>query len=1251
MTTISMTTEYPNRALAYEALNPYRDAMRDFIVEGLRSIEGDPRELIKKVLPSEMASDFDKNTGPESQLKSTFEEAHFPHIVKGYWEVFRELLVNNYDKRGDFQNLLWDIKSHRNSNTHHGYDVKSDISIDRAKRMIEAISKVLRTIQKESAADEVDRYLQQVTGRNQEIDNRANELNRIPWREAIEPHPDIIDGLLMQSQFAANLQEVYDGRAEDTIYGNPVMFFRHTYLTEGMTNLLREALRRLAGQGSHPIIQAQTGFGGGKTHSLIALYHMVKSGLIVGNTSEEAEDQENRTRIREIFRDSGVGLEEELKPAVSVLHGTYLAPTDNNTTIAGDPLNTLWGVMAYQLAGQTGYDIIGQAARTGSPPGGQQLATLFHEAGPSLILVDEIVNYARALDETQIDRLYTFFQTLTDAIPATKNVVMVVALPASEREQGDSRGVEITRRLETIMGRVQAVWRPVEDREGFEVIRRRLFQDSTCDEEVREAVCKEFRSLYGRSNLKTKLPDEAKTEDYIQRIKASYPIHPEVFDRIFDDWSTYANFQRTRGSLRMMALFVHHLYYSDNRDPLIMPGNLPFFHGDVSGEFLTHLGENWNPVITEVDSVDSRVRAIDARNATSRQSEIAQRIARTIFFGSMPERQYPGLSDRQIRLGVVTPGISLNNYDSALKSIEDQLYYIYRKEGRRHFSSDINVDRAFEHRRGIFQNEDDDGEIAKRIRDLCSDDRIVVCPETTEEVPDEPVTRTVILWPEFVYSPNSRDTASADAKEITIYCGEGQPRRFPNALLFNAMHGSRQANLRRIARRIQAWESLVFGGEKIEHLNEAGKRRAEAEINAARQELDQQLAYAYDYVAEPILAGNDDIMFKWEAVRFVQGHRLEEEIPKFMDSTDSRWFAKHTDSGVLEAAKQAIEANKPDHHATVNDVIALLATDLKFPRMAGLAHVQSAVTHLVNTQAVGYANSYDPDSGVYVGLVVANDQVLDNISMTDLLIDPEAGIASEKVQMLAQPRESNGNDPEESTDQPELEVQAAEDILSIATQAEPPEQQDEQAPDQWTDTKSPIAALNGSKLPGEENKADNPTEYNGESQGESDDTEEPTELEVQAAEDILSTVTQAEPLLVEDNKVAKPMDYSNAIQNEIPFTNEHSRNPAHTVELIRYTPQNATSHLKTRAFINQTINDLREAGVIATVRQETTITTFTELTNVPANIETNGDNRNNSEITKTEIVITLLTLADVPEETIRLLREHAGEEGSIKLQV
>jgi hypothetical protein len=822
MTTITLTTEYPNRQLAYEALNPYRDAMRDFIMQGLRSIQREnPQDLITKSLPPDMATKYSNkinNIKPESQIEGTFDEAHFPHIVKEYWSVFEKLLVNNHDNRGDFKSLLFYIKTYRNINTAHVSEVKRDINIKPAKIMVETIAKALRTIKAESAAATVDKVLQEITSQNQELNNRtpeqdykgnigevaarAKEPTRTPWRDAIEPHRDIIDGVLEPHQFAANLQEVYDGRAEDTVYGNPVMFFRHTYLTEGITNLLKEALRRLAGKGSHPIIQAQTGFGGGKTHSLIALYHMVNSGSIIGDTSEDAEDQENRIRIREILRDSVQGLDQELKPAVSVLHGTYLSPTDGNTTTSGDPLDTLWGVMAYQLAGQAGYEIIGQAARTGSAPGGQQLQALFKLAGPSLILMDEIVNYARNLNEGQIDRLYSFFQTLTDAIPATENVVMVVALPASERELGDTRGVEITRRLEAILGRVQSVWRPVEDREGFEVIRRRLFQDATCDPEARDATCEEFRKLYQRNNVRKDLPDEARSEDYIQRIKASYPIHPEIFDRIHDDWSTYAGFQRTRGALRMMALFIHHLYYSDNNtNSLIMPGDLPFHHNEVSGEFLSLLGENWNPVVAEVDSDKSRVRAIDARKESSRQSEIAQRIARTIFFGSIPERQAPGLNDRQIRLGVFTPGLQLSDFHNTLKSIEDQLLYVYKDDGRLYFSSEINVNRAFDHRRSKFNNEDDDSEITNRLRDLCSDDRIIVCPETAEDVPDEPVTRTVILGPEYVRD-YSKDTASPQAEVITTYCGEEQPRRFPNALLFNAMHGARQNNLRSIARNI-----------------------------------------------------------------------------------------------------------------------------------------------------------------------------------------------------------------------------------------------------------------------------------------------------------------------------------------------------------------------------------------------------------------------------------------------------------------
>ena len=1175
--TTSIDVPYPNRGLASAALDQYRDVMRDFIMRGLSLVEGGrPEDLIRRALPESKAITYDKkDTNRSSLTEGTFDESHFPHIVQSYFQKFSDLLVSDYDRRRDFQYLLWVIKDYRNALSHVP-EVKSDITLKSARQMVETIAKALQTIQadySESAIANVDKFLQQLSDINRsEGKNQAKEFTKVPWRDAIVPHQDVIGGLLRQEQFAADLQRVYDGTAEGTLYGNPVMFFRHTYLTEGITTLLKESLRRLAGKGGHPIIQAQTGFGGGKTHSLIALYHMVNSGSIIGNTSEEVEDQENRVRIREIIRDSGVDVDEELRPAISVLHGTFLSPTDSRTTEKGDPLNTLWGVMAYQLAGQSGYDIIRDAAYSGSSPGGQQLQALFHEAGPSLILVDEIVNYARNLNDTQLDRLYSFFQTLTDAIPATEDVVMVLSLPASEREQGDTLGVEITSRLETILGRVQAVWRPVEDREGFEVIRRRLFQDSTCNEAVREAISDEFSKLYRRNNVRNKLPDEARTEDYIQRIKASYPIHPEVFDRIFDDWSTYAKFQRTRGALRMMALFIHHLYHGDNDDPLIMPGNLPFYHQDVSGEFLNLLGENWNPVITEVDYDESRVRAIDSKSSSTRQYEIAQRIARTVFLGSMPERQSPGLNDRQIRVGVIMPGLPQNDYDNVLRSMEDQLYYLYRRDGRRYFSSEINVERAVEDRRSKFQYEDDDNEIARRLQDLCTDDRIIVCPENASDVPDEPKTRTVILWPECVRS-SSKDTATEEAIEITRFCEEGQPRRFSNALLFNAMHGSRQATVRSIARKILAWNSLVNGKDRIEHLSEQGKQQITSEIDNARQDLDKQLAHAYNYVAGPVSVGIDEIECKWEAMRFSVGDRLEEEIPKFLDLADGRWFGKPTDPRILEVAKQAIEANKTHKHASLNDVIVRLASDSESPRLSGINHIHEAVVHLSKAHGLGYANSYDEDTGNYVSLVTSGGRIPDAISLNDLLIDPEVAEVAGELVALGQLEESDDGVLESSE------------------------------------------------------------EGNGRST-----MEEPLTVIAGSVEEGTSRVDELEA----DNAT----DPSGGTQDEVLSAQESSWIPPNTVEL-RYRPQGSVaSHREARRFINQAITDLEELGVSVSVKQETIVTSVSEIQNVARNIEAN-------ESSTVEIVVTFDQAVDTTEEigeVIKELEEQAARGDSIKLQ-
>ena len=248
----------------------------------------------------------------------------------------------------------------------------------------------------------------------------------------IRPNNDVALGTFEVAEFAADLQQVHDGRADATGYGNPVRFFNQTYITPGIQKLLVNTLRRLGGKGGDPVIQTKTGFGGGKTHSLIALYHLVKSSDALINPPPDSEEhQRTSEEIKGIMQEAEWHPTPDKPPCVAVLDGTFLATTDLTVIKeTGDPLNTLWGVMAYQLGGQDAYEIVGEAAREGTAPGGGQLDQLLEHVGPCVILMDELVAYVRNAGEAQ-DNIYTFMQVLTQSVRRSNDATLVVTLPES----------------------------------------------------------------------------------------------------------------------------------------------------------------------------------------------------------------------------------------------------------------------------------------------------------------------------------------------------------------------------------------------------------------------------------------------------------------------------------------------------------------------------------------------------------------------------------------------------------------------------------------------------------------------------------------------------------------------------------------------------------------------------------------------------------------------------------------------------
>ena len=549
------------------------------------------------------------------------------------------------------------------------------------------------------------------------------------------------------------------------------------------------------------------------------MYHLITdSESILDNSSITPSTERNgsidghslRNNISDLIAQSGLDSGSLAKANTAVLVGTFLSTTDPYTTKDGDPLDTLWGELAWQIGGQDGYEIIGQAARTGVAPGSAQLDRLLEDFGPCVILIDELVAYVRNAGPAQ-DNIYTFIQALTESVRRSDHSVLVVTLPASETEAGGSGGVETLATLERLLGRIEAVWEPLEINEAFEVVRRRLF-GTEIDAVERDRTCEAFAAMYGRS--RGDFPREVAEQRYLERLKACYPIHPEIFDRLYADWSSIPRFQRTRGVLRLLATGISRLYLDGDPSPLILPANLPLSDPTLAGEFVKLLSEQWRSVLSEVDSDSSRADSID--HELQRFADVggaARRIARTVFLGSAPSGAIRGVDERRIRLGAVQPGQGVSVYNEALGRMRGSLYYLYDSDGRYYFDVEENLNKVAADRRERFDTPEVDAHIVGHLSEAAgrrSD--VIVCPRDSSDVPEAQHVRLVVLPPDASRPTRASEHDNASDLALEILQRRGDAARVRrNTLLFLAARRDEIRDLRNKVKDYLAWESIVSG--------------------------------------------------------------------------------------------------------------------------------------------------------------------------------------------------------------------------------------------------------------------------------------------------------------------------------------------------------------------------------------------------------------------------------------------------------
>jgi len=952
-------------------------------------------------------------------------------LLKLMWENWNEAFRDTLGPAE--RSLVGELRGHRNRWAH-----QESFNSDDAYRALDSAARLLTSV---SAPESVEleqikmkllrvRFDEQSRGERRRrsgttIDSpTATSLK--PWREVVTPHRDVASGKYQQAEFAADLWQVHVGEGTDE-YRDPVEFFRRTYLTESLKGLLVGAIRRLSGEGGDPVVQLQTNFGGGKTHSMLALYH-----LCSGTPSNALN-----------------GLEPVLEAAAKkqsptarrvVLVGNKISPGNPSTKPDGTVVRTLWGELAWQLGGPEAFArIAGDDEKATNP--GDTLRELFNDYGPCLILIDEWVAYARQLhDQSDLpagsfETQFSFAQALTESAKLAGNCLLVISLPASDTsgsphtqaddvEVGGQRGREALDRLRNVVGRIDSSWRPATAEEGFEIVRRRLFEPFTEPEQFkdRDVVADGFSDLY--RTQQQEFPPECRESDYNKRIKVAYPIHPEVFDRLYTDWSTLVKFQRTRGVLRLMAAVIHSLWESGDRNPLILPANIAIDDPRIQFELTRYLSDNWPPVIEkDVDGPNSLPLQIDNEVPNLGKYAACRRVARTIYLGSAPTAgaAQRGIEDRRVKLGCVLPGESPSVFGDALRRLASAATYLYQDGQRYWYSTQPTVTKLAEDRADELKRDPD--QVAQALDLRLREDlkvrgdfqRIHALPQSGRDVPDDLDARLVVLGIDQHYGKEKDSPAELAATAILESRGN-TPRLYRNTLVFLAPDRTRSHDLDEALRTALAWDSILDDRDQLD-LSPHQVKQAEVQRDTASGAVAARLPETYQWLLVPEQT-KSEATIDWKAIRLSGKDNLAVRVSKRLKSDEL--MVSRLGGVVLRFGIDDVPLWR-GNHVEIRQLVEDFARYLYLQRLTGPQVLVDAVLdglRLLTWQkdSFAFADNYDPDTERYAGLRGGGTNVLSSLDQDSsaLLVKPDIAVSQlaresvDEVEVSDTPDPGNG---------------------------------------------------------------------------------------------------------------------------------------------------------------------------------------------------------------------------------------------------
>ena len=804
-----------------------------------------------------------------------------------------------------------------------------------------------------------------------------------PWLECVDLHPDVLSEQFSEDIFALDLGALSDyliGRDHGSpdselprvpaVYRDPDRFFQASFLTSGLKSLLVDVLGRLSGSQGSRVLKLVTPFGGGKSHTLAALLHGARSRAAL-DALPEATGLPRPDRVR-----------------VAAVDGQFFdAQVGKRLPGEGFSAKTIWGWMAWALAGLEGYEIVRAQDEARVAPGGDAIIELL-KGGPSLILLDELLEYlisaggVRVEKTTLRDETLSFLKRMTVAVGNVEDAALVFSLQSSKRESLEY--TSLLRTVEHLAARKDQRREPVEGNEILNVIQRRLLaripdQDAAARAaEAHRNVFTQMRRAYSQSDSERQQAEEEGLA-LRNRIKSSYPFHPDLIDIMRERWAAIPDFQRTRGALRFLASCLRSAHGAGHSRILMGLGDVPIQDAEVRLAFFKEVGqrEDFQPCL-EHDFVgaNARTRRIDDRRARETTSEAgkrpATRLATTMLMSSFGDLRRsgggdgdllpPGIGETDLLRTCVGPDLDSTTVQACLKELKESCLYLHFDGARYCFKKDPNVTLLVEQEVEVVAR--DEGRVRARTKELI-EERLagqrsaIVWPSKAGDVPDKE-TQFLIAYMPLEFAAQSEAEQRTVAQDICENYGN-HTREFRNGLGLAVPSADQVEVLRRAIRyllaieRIQAkWRELNLTDAQKDQLKERNATEKSAAESALLKLYGEVWLPRSDNGAtflEPVSIGGRPLQTMLDEKKRA---RIHQRLTELLVTVQRKVFGTVAPGKIVELFKLG-ESDSVEPGIATGKVVAGFFSFLGFPRLLSNDVVRKAIARGVQTGLFGYA--------------------------------------------------------------------------------------------------------------------------------------------------------------------------------------------------------------------------------------------------------------------------------------------------------